>query len=136
MTRPTVAQAEAWNPDALRKTADAWDAAATDLQARVDTVVRGIDGSRDFWTGSAADAARGHGGTIGAAGALAATRCLITAAVAARDGAEQIGAARDDVLSQVSAARAGWFRCRRRRCRLRRRHVTLAGLVGRRQPRR
>lgn len=108
MTRPTVAQAEAWNPDALRKTADGWDAAATDLQARVDTVVRGIDGSRDFWTGSAADAAHGHGGTIGAAGALAA-RCLITAAVAARDGAEQMSSARDDVLAQVSTARAGGF---------------------------
>ena len=62
MTRPTVAQAEAWQPDALRETADDWDAAATDLRARVDAVVRGIDGSRDFWTGSAAEAARGHGG--------------------------------------------------------------------------
>ena len=70
MTRPTVAQAEAWKPDALRKTADDWDAAAADLQARVDAVVREIDGSRDFWTGSAAEAARGHGGTIAAGGAL------------------------------------------------------------------
>ena len=51
MTRPTVAQAEAWRPDALRRTADDWDAAAADLQARVDAVVPGIDGSRDFWTG-------------------------------------------------------------------------------------
>ena len=61
---------QAWKPDALRKTADDWDAAATDLRARVDAVVRAIDGSRDFWTGSAADAARGHGGTIAASGAL------------------------------------------------------------------
>ena len=36
MTRPTVAQAEEWNPDALRETADDWDAAATELAARVD----------------------------------------------------------------------------------------------------
>ncbi len=70
--------------------------------------MHGIGGSRDFWTGSAADAARGHGGTIGAAGALAA-RCLITAAVAARDGAEQMSDARDDVLAQVAAARAAGF---------------------------
>ena len=39
VTRPTVAQAEAWNPDALRRTADDWDAAAADLQTRVDAVV-------------------------------------------------------------------------------------------------
>ena len=110
MTRPTVAQAEAWKPNALCKTADAWDAAATDLSTRVDDVVHGIGGSRDFWTGSAADAARGHGGTIGAAGALAA-RCLITAAVAARDGAGQIErrAGRRSVLAQVAAARAAGF---------------------------
>ncbi len=69
MTRPTVAQAEAWQPDALRRTADDWDAAAVDLRACVDTVVRGIDGSRDFWTGSAAEAARRHGGPISAGGA-------------------------------------------------------------------
>ncbi|HKV21945.1 MAG TPA: alpha/beta hydrolase, partial [Mycobacterium sp.] len=81
MSRLTVAQAQAWNPDALRDTADEWDAAAADLRSRVDGVVLAIEGSRDFWTGSAADAARGRGATISADGALA-TRCLITAAVA------------------------------------------------------
>ena len=108
MTRPTVPQAEAWQPDSLRRTADGWDAAAADLQARVDAVVHGIDGSRDFWTGSAADAARRHGATVAAGGAVA-TRCLITAAVAARDGAEQIGSAQADVLDLVAAARAEGF---------------------------
>ena len=108
MTRPTVAQAEAWKPDTLRKTADQWDAAAADLQARVDAVVGEIDGSRHFWTGSAAEAARSHGGTI-ASGGASASRCLITAAVAARDGAEQMSSARDDVLALVSAARAEGF---------------------------
>ena len=108
MTRPTVAQAEAWKPDSLRRTADDWDAAAVDLQARVDAVVDGIDGSRDFWTGSAAEAARRQGGTVSAGGAVA-TRCLITAAVAARDGAEQIGSAQADVLDLVAAARAEGF---------------------------
>jgi uncharacterized protein YukE len=105
VTRPTVAQAEAWKPEALRETADAWDAAAADLQARIDAVTRRIDGSRDFWTGSAADAARAHGQTIAAGGALA-TRCLIAAAVAARDGAAQLGSTRDDVLALVATARA------------------------------
>ena len=51
MNRPTVAQAEAWDPDALRRTADDWDAAAADLQSRVDAVVHTIAGSRDFWSG-------------------------------------------------------------------------------------
>ena len=108
MTRPTVAQAEAWQPDSLRRTADDWDAAAVDLQARVDAVLHGIDGSRDFWTGSAAEAARRDGGTVSAGGAVA-TRCLITAAVAARDGAEQIGSAKADVLDLVATARTEGF---------------------------
>lgn len=108
MTRPTVGQAERWNPDALRRTAEHWDAAATDLQTRADTVAGGINGSRDFWAGSAADAARGHGGAIAAAGAFA-TRCLITAAVAARDGAAQLDRARDDVLALVAVARDEGF---------------------------
>jgi Alpha/beta hydrolase len=108
VNRPTVAQAEAWNPDALRSTADDWDAAAADLQNRVDAVVHTITGSRDFWSGSAAQAARGHGGTIASDGAVA-TRCLITAAVAARDGAAQIGSARDDLLTLLAAARADGF---------------------------
>jgi hypothetical protein len=51
VTRPTVAQAESWNPDALRRTADDWDAAAADLQTRADAVVHLIAGSRDFWSG-------------------------------------------------------------------------------------
>ena len=108
MNRPTVAQAEAWDPDALHRTADDWDAAAADLQSRVDAVVHTIAGSRDFWSGSAAQAARGHGDTIAAGGAVA-TRCLITAAVAARDGAAQIGSAQDDVLALLAAARADGF---------------------------
>ncbi len=108
MTRPSVAQAEEWNPDALRETADEWDAAATELAARLDAAVRGIDGSRDHWTGSAAEAARDQGGAIAAGGAVA-TRCLITAAVAARDGAAQLGAARDAVLILVHAARTAGF---------------------------
>ncbi len=103
MSRPTVGQAQAWNPDALRGMADEWDSAAADLRTRVDAVVRAIDRSRDFWTGSAAEAARGHGATIAAAGALV-TRCLITAAAAARDGATQMGSARNDLLALLSGS--------------------------------
>ena len=108
MSRPTVAQAEGWQPDSLRDTADRWDAAATDLATRVDAVARAIDRSGGFWSGSAADAARGRGATIAADGALA-VRCLITAAVAARDGAAQIGSARADLVGVLTIARAAGF---------------------------
>jgi alpha/beta hydrolase family protein len=108
VTRPSVSQAEAWLPDALCRVADEWDAAAIDLRARFDTVGKSIDGSREFWTGSAGEAARRSGASIRAGGA-AATRCLITAAVAARDGAGQIDAARTVVLEIVATARAAGF---------------------------
>ena len=91
MTRPTVAQAEAWKPDALRETADDWDAAAADLQRTR---------RRRRCAESTAAATSGPGrpprppavtaATISAGGAVA-TRCLITAAVAARDGADADG---------------------------------------------
>lgn len=104
MSRPTVAQAEAWRPDSLRHAADAWDRAALDLQIRVDSVVRGVDGSHDFWTGSAAEAARHQAGPI-AAGGAAVARSLITAAVAARDGADQITTAQVGVRATLAVAR-------------------------------
>ena len=120
MSRPTVTQAEAWRPDALRQLADAWDAAARKLGAHVDTVGREVNRSRDFWTGSAADTAHERAGTIVAAGDAAA-RALVTAAVAARDGADQIATAQADVLARVAAARADGFVVgddgSRRRCR-------------------
>ena len=108
MSRPTVTQAEAWRPDALRQLADAWDAAARKLGAHVDTVGREVNLGRDFWTGSAADTAHERAGTIVAAGDAAA-RALVTAAVAARDGADQIATAQADVLARVTAARTDGF---------------------------
>lgn len=104
MTTPTVAQAEAWKPEALCDVADEWDRASAELSARVDTVVRAIDSSRRFWTGSAADAARERGAAIADGGALV-SRCLIAAAVAARDGAGQIGSARTELLAVLAAMR-------------------------------
>jgi hypothetical protein len=111
VNRPTVAQAEAWRPDSLHDVAEAWDRAALDLQAHVDAVmrgVRGVTGSRDVWTGSAAEAARQRALTM-EAGAAAVARSLITAAVAARDGAAQIASAQADVLATLKAARAAGF---------------------------
>jgi hypothetical protein len=102
--RPTLAQATAWRPEALHELADAWDKAAEELIARVETVAHTVEP----WTGEAADAARHHAATITAdAGALA--RSLVTAAVAARDGADQIATARADVLARVASARDEGF---------------------------
>ncbi|MCW2689786.1 MAG: hypothetical protein JWR37_4676 [Mycobacterium sp.] len=108
MTRPTVSQADSWRPDSLRDAADAWDHAAGNLQARVDVLVAGVSASRDFWIGSAADTAHDRAGAVAAEGAAVA-RSFVTAAVAARDGADQIAAARADVVARVAAARAENF---------------------------
>ena len=51
MTRPTVSQARAWQPDSLRRLADEWDEAARSLATHVDTVMREISRSYEFWTG-------------------------------------------------------------------------------------
>ncbi len=108
MRRPTVTQAEAWRPDALRQLADAWDAAARQMRTHVDSVGREVNRSRDFWTGSAADTARETVRSIAADGDAVA-RSLVTAAVAARDGADQIATAQTDVLARVAAAHADGF---------------------------
>jgi len=103
-----VSQAKSWRPDSLRQAADAWDAAASDTQREFDVVVQGMHDTHDFWTGNAADAARERATKTGAdAGRLA--RALVAAAVAARDGAEVITAARDDVLGSIAAVRALGF---------------------------
>ena len=108
MTRPTVSQAEAWRPEALLRLADAWDSVARRLSDHVDGVTAAIEGSREFWTGAAGDAARRHAQHI-AAGSTAAARRLVTAAVAARDGADQLAAARSEVLGWTGEARADGY---------------------------
>ena len=113
VTRPTVSQAEAWQPDSLRRLADAWDEAARRLAAHVDSAMREIHRSNEFWTGATADAARDNARGIAAAGDDAARR-LVLASVAARDGADQIAAAR---TTRADAGR----RSPRRRIRRRRR---------------
>ena len=108
MTRPTLTDAERWTPDALREAADAWDAAAADVHAGVEIAVQGVDASREFWTGSAAEAARRHALDVGRA-SDAVARATVMAAVAARDGADQIAAAQAKVLTRVADARADGF---------------------------
>lgn len=108
MTRPTISQAEAWQPDSLLRVAELWEEAARQLTAHVDTVMREVHRSNEFWTGAAADAARDNAQGLATAGDDAACR-LVLASVAARDGADQIGAARTSVQTRVAEARDNGF---------------------------
>jgi hypothetical protein len=90
----------------LRRLAEDWDDAARRVAAEVDRVIREIRGHE--WTGVAADAARGNANSIESASDDAA-RQLVAAAVAARDGADQIAAAQAVVLGKVADARGGGF---------------------------
>jgi Alpha/beta hydrolase len=108
VTRPTVTQAEAWRPEALRRLADGWDEAARRLNASVDSVMADIRRSRDFWTGAAADTARNDAENITAAGDAVA-RSLVLASVAAHDGADQLTAAATEARTRIAEARADRF---------------------------
>ena len=108
MTRPTVSDAQAWQPNSLREAAGSWQAAARDVHADIEVAVQGVATTQEVWTGSAAQAARGEALALGrASDALA--RAMVMAAVAARDGADQIAAARDRVLDLVAAAESEGF---------------------------
>jgi hypothetical protein len=78
------------------------------MAAHVDSAMREIHRSNEFWTGATADTARGNARSITAAGDDAARR-LVLASVAARDGADQIAAARATVLTLVTEARDDGF---------------------------
>jgi hypothetical protein len=92
----------------LRRLADAWDEAARRLVARVDSAMREIHRTNEFWTGTTADAARDDARGITATGDDTARR-LVLASVAARDGADQIASARASVLTLVTKAREDGF---------------------------
>jgi hypothetical protein len=108
VTRPTVSQAEAWRPDSLRRLADEWDEAAHRVTAHVDAVTADIRRSDEFWTGATADSAHADAHRIATGGDDVARR-LVVASVAARDGADQIAAARKSVLTRIAEARDGGF---------------------------
>ncbi|WP_425003381.1 alpha/beta hydrolase [Mycolicibacterium sp. S3B2] len=108
MTPLSVSQARAWRPAALCELAEGWDALATALARHAERFSADVERSRDWWRGAAADAARADAPrAVSTITALA--RALVSAAVAARDGAEQLGPARSDVLAGVEEARAEGF---------------------------
>lgn len=78
------------------------------MAEEADAAMRDIDLSHEFWTGAAADAARRDAHSI-AASTEDAARHLVTAAIAARDGADQLAAAQSLVLAKVAQARDSGF---------------------------
>ena len=96
MVHPSVSQARAWHPEALRGLADAWDVAAGQVRSASPEV-------RPAGTGAALDAARAAIDGIDRS-ATSAARSLVAAAVAARCGADRIAAARGAVLEAVESA--------------------------------
>ena len=106
VTRPSLSQAEAWRPDELRRLADGWDQTARVLHAHARMAATAVP---DAWTGAAADEARSRAHAFCARGEAVA-RALIMAAVAARDGADQLTAAQREVAAAASTARREAFR--------------------------
>ncbi len=104
MTGPTVAQVQAWRPDALTELADEWDSAAGRLQTRAEEIDAAAAGGAEAFRGATAGAAQQ---------ALAATtaelrrvcRTLVLAAAEARDAAVAVASARDRVLGVVDDVR-------------------------------
>lgn len=105
MTRPSVQQAQAWRPEELSALADAWDRSARVVYALVRTAAAAVP---DAWTGAAADQARARAQAFCERGEEVA-RALVMAAVAARDGAGQLAAARREVVHLVNTARREGF---------------------------
>ena len=108
MSRPSLAQAHSWRPGTLLELADRWDVVAAALGGSADRFGADLDRSRQWWSGAAADAASARGGLVRDA-MTALARALVTAAVAARDGAEQLGRARSVVLAYVDEAEQEGF---------------------------
>ena len=108
MSRPSLNQARAWRPDALRRLADWWDQTAYVIHAEASAAARAGQDSGPVWSGASADAARQDAEAFAAEGDAIA-RALVMAAVAARDGAGQIAAAQVEVEVRVDAAHAEGF---------------------------
>jgi hypothetical protein len=98
VTRPTIAQALAWRPEALRELAAGWDAAADTVRANASAAPSPPD-----WRGRTADEASvWMRSLVEEADAVAST--LGTAAAAARAGCDRIAASRAELLARVADA--------------------------------
>jgi len=104
VTRPTIAQALAWRPEALRELGAGWGAAADTVRANAGAV----GSSPPDWRGRTADEASARmRSLVEEADAVAGT--LGAAAAAARAGCDRIAAARAELLARVAEAKALGF---------------------------
>ncbi|MFE1592273.1 WXG100 family type VII secretion target [Nocardia sp. NPDC058705] len=104
----TVAQVMAWAPTILTALGDTWSSQAQKLTTFDDAQYRAVDASRDFWTGSAADAMRARHDEM-----RTTTRTFVTAlqdgATAAQSGAGTLDAARSAVANAVKSAESNGY---------------------------
>ncbi|MGW4631716.1 WXG100 family type VII secretion target [Nocardia sp. NPDC004415] len=104
----TKTQVLAWQPTTLNALGDAWSAQAQKLTTFDDTEYRAVDSSRDFWTGSAAEAMRTKHEQI-----RTTTKTFIAAlqdgASAAQSGASTLDAAKTAVANAVRQAEANGY---------------------------
>lgn len=108
MSTPTLTQALRWRPGALDRLADSWDQTARDVHLNVLAASQAGQDTRAVWTGASGDAARRAARDFTVNGDAVA-RALVSAAVAARDGAGRIAAAVAVVAARVDAAHAEGF---------------------------
>jgi len=100
MTRPLISQVTGWQIDVLRTAADGWETAAVSVTDAADDLC-------DELPASTGDTARAAQSTLAAAveSARHLGRGLITAAVAARDGAQHLSDTRQVLLELVAEVR-------------------------------
>lgn len=104
----TVAHVLNWDTATLTARGDAWSTQASSLTSFDDTRYRAVDASRDFWTGSAAEAMRSKHEAV-----RTSTKAFITAlqngASAAQAGASSLESAKGAVVNAVRAAQANGY---------------------------
>lgn len=105
MTRPSVSQAQTWRRETLVDLGGAWDRAAGLLQTRTDTLDAAVSHIGTSWHGSTARSATAAISPVTAA-LRHLCRTLVIAAAEARDAADTIGLAHDDVLNALTEAQA------------------------------
>ena len=108
MNRPSVSSALAWRTEELRGLADGWDQTARVIHELAAAASRAGQDTGQVWTGAAAELAQHDARTFTAEGDAVA-RALVLAAVAARDGADQLAKAQATLAAHVAKARAEGF---------------------------
>ncbi|MFD4438827.1 WXG100 family type VII secretion target [Nocardia sp. NPDC058519] len=108
VTSLTPAQVLAWEPATLTARGDAWASQAQKLTVFDDTQYRAVDGSRDYWTGSAAEAMRTEHEQMRTT-AKTFIAALEDGATAAQSGASRLDSAKTAVVNAVKSAESNGY---------------------------